>query len=328
MALLAVTVFGLSGCITLPPEAAALSGRPPVELADVPFYPQEDYQCGPAALATVLTASDRATLPEDLVPEVYVPGLKGSLQPELLAAARRRGVLPYVLDGSIETLAGELASGRAVLVLQNLHWLGPAAWHYSVVVGLDPGREEVILRSGTERRRVVPLWRFLRTWEAADHWAVVLLEPGTLPADPDRYRYLLAVTDLESAGQSGPAHRAYLAAAEAWPGDPVALAGIRNTALALGDWRKAADVYAGMLEGQPDQVLARNNLALTLMELGCPMAAVAQAERALAALSADDRRRIVVEDTRAQALGRVPPGRAADPAACADIPGSAVAYRQ
>jgi predicted Zn-dependent protease len=179
----------------------------------------------------------------------------------------------------------------------------------------------VILRSGKERRRIEPLWRFLRTWDAADRWAVVLLEPGTLPAGRDRYRYLLAVTDLESAGEPASAHRAYLAAAEAWPGDPVALAGIGNTALALGEWRTAADVYADMLGAQPDQVLARNNLALTLMELGCPVAAVAQAEQALAALSADDRRRFVVEDTRAQALRRVPPGRAVDPDSCEDLPG-------
>ena len=314
-----MAVFGLSGCISLPPEAVALSGEPPVELDDVPFFPQQDYQCGPAALATVLTARERATLPEDLVHEVYVPGLKGSLQPEMLAAARRRGVLPYVLDQSLEALAGELAGGRPVLVLQNLHWLGPAAWHYAVVVGLDPAREEVILRSGTQRRRVEPLWRFLRTWDAADRWAVVILEPGTLPAEPDRYRYLLAVTDLEAAGQPADAHRAFLAGAEAWPGDPAALAGVGNTALALGEWRTAAEVYRGMLAAQPDQVLARNNLAVALMEMGCPAAAVAHAERALAALPADDHRRHVVEDTRAQALGRIPAGTVADPASCSGV---------
>ena len=30
---------------------------PRIELADTPFFPQDDYQCGPAALATLLGAS-------------------------------------------------------------------------------------------------------------------------------------------------------------------------------------------------------------------------------------------------------------------------------
>ncbi|HHK0959736.1 TPA: hypothetical protein ACQQQD_006485, partial [Pseudomonas aeruginosa] len=41
----------LGGCAQ-PPESAALPAR--VELRDVPFFPQEAYQCGPAALATML----------------------------------------------------------------------------------------------------------------------------------------------------------------------------------------------------------------------------------------------------------------------------------
>jgi hypothetical protein len=305
--LTAAAAFGLSGCITAPPEAAALSGRPPVELTGVPFFPQADYQCGPAALATALSAAGQPVSAEELVAEVYVPGLQGSLQPELLAAARRRGLLPYVLRSSLEELAAELDQGRPVLVLQNLHWLGPPAWHYAVIVGMAGADSEVILRSGEERRRVEPLWRFLRSWDAADRWAVVLLEPGQLPARPDRYRYLRSVTELEASGHSSAAHAAYLAAEKTWPGDPVVRAGLGNTALAMGQWKDAAEVYSAMLAEDAGNVLAGNNLAVALVELGCPATAVALADRALAALGAEDRRRPVIEDTRSQALSRQGP---------------------
>ena len=42
-----------------------------LELRDTPFFPQEEYQCGPAALATVLAASGVAVSPDDLTGKVY-----------------------------------------------------------------------------------------------------------------------------------------------------------------------------------------------------------------------------------------------------------------
>ncbi|MET0987939.1 MAG: hypothetical protein ABW034_21275, partial [Steroidobacteraceae bacterium] len=65
-----------------------------VELEQVPFFPQAEYQCGPAALATVLEAAGVATTPDALVPIVYLPARKGTLQTELVAATRRFDRIP------------------------------------------------------------------------------------------------------------------------------------------------------------------------------------------------------------------------------------------
>ena len=113
--------------------------------------PATDYQCGPAALATVLVASGAQVSPDDLVAEVYLPGRKGSLQAELIAAARSRGRLPYVLPPSLDDLLAQLAAGHPVLVLQKTG-AGPwPGWHYAVVIGYDASRDRLLLRSGTER---------------------------------------------------------------------------------------------------------------------------------------------------------------------------------
>ena len=69
-------------------------GHPHVQLSSVPFYPQEAYQCGPAALAGVLGAAGVAATPSSLAPQVYLPGRQGSLQLELMAASRRAGRIP------------------------------------------------------------------------------------------------------------------------------------------------------------------------------------------------------------------------------------------
>src|SRR5690606_16256729 len=83
----------LAGCVSTPQTAELMqrnADRPAASalVADLAFYPQEAYQCGPAALATLLSATALTVSPDDLVPLVYVPDLKGSLQPEVIAAAR------------------------------------------------------------------------------------------------------------------------------------------------------------------------------------------------------------------------------------------------
>ena len=120
---LVLLLVTLAGCAT-PQTERLLETAPafprPVELTAVPFFPQEAYQCGPAALATVLNSSGLNVTPEALAPQVYLPERQGSLQFELLAAARRHGRVPYVLRPQLETLVTEVASGHPVLVLQNL----------------------------------------------------------------------------------------------------------------------------------------------------------------------------------------------------------------
>ncbi|HJU50574.1 MAG TPA: hypothetical protein VJ575_07595, partial [Pseudogulbenkiania sp.] len=73
--LLLAVVLLLSACATpVVRQQLARTDLPrQVELTDTPFFPQEQYQCGPAALATVLTASGKTVAPEELTSQVYVP---------------------------------------------------------------------------------------------------------------------------------------------------------------------------------------------------------------------------------------------------------------
>ena len=61
----------------------------PVEIQGVPFFAQEEHQCGPAALATMLKFSGLDVTPAALTEKVYVPGREGSFAVELAAAARQ-----------------------------------------------------------------------------------------------------------------------------------------------------------------------------------------------------------------------------------------------
>ena len=68
------TALALSAALCLLPACATRGpliepGERAVELAQTPFFPQDRYQCGPAALATVLGAAGVHVTPEELVPE-------------------------------------------------------------------------------------------------------------------------------------------------------------------------------------------------------------------------------------------------------------------
>jgi hypothetical protein len=266
----------LAGCAVhgpvLGPLAAA--GRPErVDLDSTPFFPQSQYQCGPAALATVLAAAGASVTADELVPEVYLPGRQGSLQPELVAATRQRDLVPYLLPPEPGALLDTVAAGRPVLVLQKLG-AGPVpGWHYAVVVGYDVAGEVFLLRSGTERRQVMKARHFLATWDRAERWALAPLPPGELPPGADATRYLEAVAGLEAVGRTAAADTAYEAAAGRWPDAALPRLALANRAYARGDLVAAERGYREAARLDPAAAAPHNNRAEVLRQLGCPAAA-------------------------------------------------------
>lgn len=283
---LIVAVLLLAGCTGNRPALDSLPGapdRPPaLELSDTPFFPQQAYQCGPAALATLLVDSGINVTPDELTGKVYLPQRQGSLQLELVAASRRYQRLPYRLDPELPALLAELQAGRPVLVLQNLGFASYPVWHYAVLIGFDVTENSVVLRSGDRERLVMNAGKFMRTRELADNWALVTLRPGEFPVDPDESRYLQAVAALESAGKPGSALAFYKAALERWPNSTLAMFGLGNSYYLQGDLQQAETQYRHLLTVQPGNTAARNNLAQALADRGCNDAAFTEVDAALA----------------------------------------------
>jgi tetratricopeptide (TPR) repeat protein len=258
----------LSACASIPDDVRRLPNDVSTELDETPFFPQERYQCGPAALTTALVSSGADASLDDIVDAVFLPGRKGSLQLELVAAARQYDRLPYVLDGTLAAIKAELEAGRPVLVLQNLGIAAVPRWHYAVVIGIDVEKADVVLRSGTERRRATSIDTFLRTWRRGDYWGIVLLRPDELPRTLDRTRYFATVAALEETGRYEAASRAWRTALERWPADRVVLFGLANAEFRRGRLEPAEAAYRELLDIDSGHVAARNNLAWVLAEQG------------------------------------------------------------
>lgn len=281
-----VMALWLGGCAT-PQSQSLLKDRPPqlppqAELTKVPFYPQETHQCGPASLAMALHAAGAEVAPQALVPKVYLPQRQGSLQPDMLAATRRNGMIAFELAPRLADVLAEVAAGTPVVVLQNLALSWAPVWHYAVLVGYDLERREVFLRSGLERRQVLPLATFERTWARADHWAMLALPPGKIPESAAETAYVSAASAAEQAGQPKAAQSSYVAALQRWPKSLGAQIGLGNTAYVLGDKARALKAFRQATLDHPDSAAAYNNLAQTLADQHRYREAHAAATRAVA----------------------------------------------
>lgn len=290
--LLFASLWVLSAC-AVAPQTKALFERPSmpvknaVELTEVPFFPQEKYQCGPAALATVLNYQKIEVSPEALVSAIYVPKRRGSFQLEILAATRQYGQVAYVIDPLLDSLLKEIEAGNPVLVLQNLGFDNYPIWHFSVVIGYDLKTSKILLRSGTTRRWQTTLANFEQTWRRSDYWGVVITNPTHLPATATPSNWLRFAYDLESVGQFNAAETAYQTATAAWPDSKNAWLALTNLYYQQNRNAEALGIFQTIMPTFSTSTEMWNNYAYILQANGCDQAALQTAQCGLK-LAPDD----------------------------------------
>lgn len=167
----------LNGCA----GAARLSAPSPFEakrvLLDVPFFPNRGNQCGPSALASVLSFWGDPTAPSRLKEEIYLPHLKGSLPVDLLLAARAHGMSAEMSSGSLPQVKKELDDGHPVVAFVNLGYRFIPVGHYVVITGYDDSEQGVYVHTGAKRNAFMPYRRFLRQWDKTERWTLLVRPP-------------------------------------------------------------------------------------------------------------------------------------------------------
>lgn len=257
----------LSGCATLPQPPPAEA----VQLANVPVFVQQELQCGPAALASLLSASGVPTTPEALTADLFIPARKGSLQVELAAQARLRGRVPLLLVPSEQALVTALHEGEPVLVLLNLGVRSAPLWHYAVLTGYDP-EQGYTLNAGEARPQVVVRRSFLRQWQGAAQWGLTLHKPDEPPRHAEPAQWITAAAPLQSMHPML-AEQAYRAAVLRWPDAALAWAALGGARFAAGDWPESVMNLRKAAVLEPGDAAIANNLASVELMRGCVNAA-------------------------------------------------------
>jgi tetratricopeptide (TPR) repeat protein len=285
----ACLLVALAGCAAV--QTQALRAQPPAGLASAaeldgtPFFPQTEYHCGPAALATALAAAGFAADPARLAEQVFLPARTGTLQIEMIAGARRQGAVATRLPATLQAVLREVQAGHPVVVLLNLGLSWAPRWHYAVLVGYDLAAGDVWLRSGTTRRASMRLRTFEHTWTRAGAWAFVALPPGQWPATAQEAAVIEASVGFERTAPPAQAVAVYRSAIARFPASLPLQMGLGNTLYASGDKAAAAAAFRVAAE-RHRSAPAWMNLASVALELHRGEEALAAAREAVAV--ADD----------------------------------------
>ncbi len=268
--LLALAVLLLAGCATPPRLADTTTQQIPSQrqIQDVPFHAQREYQCGPASLAMVLNHAEIDVGVDTLIPQVFIPGREGSVQPEMLAATRRHGRIPFVLDNTFDALLTELAADNPVVVMQNLALPAWPMWHYAVAIGYDVPARTLTLHSGEEAQRSESFRRFDATWARSGRWAFVALPPGMLPHDIGEYRAMEAIAAFEQVQGPQATLPAWQALVERFPASAMGHFALGNALYQAGEGERAIEAFRNATHHRDDLAVAWLNLGLLLEEHG------------------------------------------------------------
>lgn len=224
---------------------------------EVPFVAQKTNYCGPAALAMVANYYGHPVTQDEIAGTIYLPEIHGTLTSDLAAYAQRYGLWTRQYRGTRADLHQKLSAGVPMIVLGKLG----SRYHYFIV--LDYRGDELIVHSDTRPNHRMREDDFLRWWNRADRWTLLVCPPerATWRLTADEQNDLGVF--LERAGKFGAAAGHYREAAELAPTNSYFQMNLGNALLKQNLYAEAAAAFRRAGDN-PD---ALNNLAYAYSEL-------------------------------------------------------------
>ncbi|MBI5197294.1 MAG: C39 family peptidase [Nitrospirae bacterium] len=179
-------VIGCSPLFSSPEPQSDFMAPSIHRVSGVPFYPQEDFQCGPASLASLLNFGGENAEPGEIARQIDVERLGGSLPLDLELYARRfessgsRRV--RVTRDDPDVLKRQIDAGRPVILFLDLGFWAWRKGHFIVAVGYDDVKRQAFAHSGREPASEIPYDTLFRQWARTGYWSLSLV-PETKDGD-------------------------------------------------------------------------------------------------------------------------------------------------
>jgi len=141
--------------------SGAAAGR---VIEGVPFHPQEGrYDCGPAALASLLGQRGADVSLEQIRAGTYTPSLQGSLLPDLENYARSLGYWTHSGRGDLTLLKKAIDTDTPVLIPLEMGRWALTRPHYVVVFGYVGS--DFVVHAGKQGRMTIAAADLDRRWQ-------------------------------------------------------------------------------------------------------------------------------------------------------------------
>jgi len=165
----ALLTFFQHSCASVNPVLESKHNR---IIANVPFYAQEAYQCGPASLAGLMNYWKINVTPDDIAKEIYSKSAKGTLNIDMVIYPQKKGLTAEQYLGGMKDLKKNIDSGYPLIVLVDYGFWVVRADHFMVVVGYN--ENGVIVNSGKDKGKFIPEEDFIKTWEKTKFWTLLI----------------------------------------------------------------------------------------------------------------------------------------------------------
>ncbi len=283
----------LVACASGTPQADSLLSRVYTNQAShliegVPFIEQKVGYCGPATLTMALQSAGRSVTVDEVAAQVYTPGMKGSLQADMISASRRQGMMAIPIEG-FEALLEEVKAGHPVIVFENLSVSWLPQWHYAIVFGYDLRSQIVTMHSGPEAFKQWDIRKFERSWKLGGYWGLVVFNPQQTSASANELMHLSSASALELLGNLETANTAYQQILQRWPKSLGARIGLANIAYSRREYLRAVGFLYQAAVDHPESAIVWHNLAFAEAAVGNVAGARRNAVEALRRVKNDSR---------------------------------------
>lgn len=265
--------FILSGCAATfargvnPPQV--LESRESVYLEKVPAVAQKAYQCGPAALESVIRYWGGSADADAIGEELYTPGTRGVLNFSLAQYAKKAGLWSEIHEEPGEAgLKSRLRAGVPSIVMLDAGTLWARAYHFVVLKGFDDRQEIFYANTGAAETQAIGYAEFERRWKKAGFWSLVAVPPEKVDWELSETQSVEMAMMLEAAGNMSGAEQWLESALKKNPGSVPARFNLANIFLKTNRAPQAQGFYRELLKADPGRTEISNNLAWAYYEEG------------------------------------------------------------